>query len=119
MYRLANMMDGILLLFQLQLLETDHLEKPFGCGWHGYTPDADADGEVKCLYGCRIVLFGSIDDQALAYFKQTVNQTGLREQDLAFALAEFHTGNGTAQKGTWITQLTICQNCIRSSTMDS
>jgi len=34
------------------------------------------------------------DDQALAYFKQTVNQTGLREQDLAFALAEFHTGNG-------------------------
>lgn len=25
----------------------------------------------------------------------------------------------TAQKGTWITQLTICQNCIRSSTMDS
>jgi hypothetical protein len=52
--------DGILLLFQLQLLETDHLEKPFGCGWHGYTPDADADGEVKCLYGCRIMLFGSI-----------------------------------------------------------
>jgi hypothetical protein len=34
------------------------------------------------------------DDQALAYFKQTVNQTGLRKKDLAFALAEFHTGNG-------------------------